>query len=762
MDLRGITVPEIRLALKSFLKEMDKMKSVSPAEYERYATKLSYGDVIEWVDFRTKLFIAFTSTGRGRIKIVTAYWKGVPDPKSPGECRVKYALQELDDLSGFRTFVREPHPTNDTNYDVNRVLPTPPWKKQKNIGPMSFNVPGDRPDGKSLALDLPRTTGIPGEQYEGPPIELSVYPTNRRPSLDFYAAVKGKPFPSGPDRQKKQRSQAKMYYQKYYRKNKSKIKKRMERWYKKWDSRGQFKRDKQRRRDYPEKFKRKPGGPATIKERSQNFRDKTAIQHSFDFEFYWVLTKEYGDILSFDDDTGIFNTTLGPIVVSDFLRYSIVDGVDEFFEALDVVYPELEEELDEGSDKVAFVLKQRPSQRQRKTRGQARTKQRLNYRKNKAKIRLQNKKRYMRVKNNPTFKKQQSIRHKYPERFRRKTGSVFTVPEIAFVIGKEMLLGYVRSVSPMTGMVTFNTVDVDRNVSKFQSLSIMEFFSSVVFLSGKDESAMIHLIDTEIGLSAYDSTHSNAELVEAIIWLKDIFPHSNLDPSGFLRKEDTDGDYVYGNVRTADFYLERIPVHMDQEGAKDRATNSLMEDEDAENPIVLQAPDFGQVYDNSGSGSGKVIPWNKGFTNKEATTIPQIVGPTGDKVKERSGVLKVRLVRVNTKSLIWTFVVDGGKDKHVVKLRVTPPKSGTDMYKADVQITCDCKFFNWQGPSYWAQKGQYLLNAPKGEIIAPNIKDPDSVNRICKHLVAVFKYVKDYTIPKETLRKKGNIEIREY
>jgi len=79
---------------------------------------------------------------------------------------------------------------------------------------------------------------------------------------------------------------------------------------------------------------------------------------------------------------------------------------------------------------------------------------------------------------------------------------VLTVPEIAFVIGKDMTLGYVDSVSPMSGTVTFRLKA--SNVSQLNSLPVEVFLNAVTFLSEEDTQACFDLIDVEIGLEAYE------------------------------------------------------------------------------------------------------------------------------------------------------------------------------------------------------------------------------------------------------------------
>ena len=102
-------------------------------------------------------------------------------------------------------------------------------------------------------------------------------------------------------------------------------------------------------------------------------------------------------------------------------------------------------------------------------------------------------------------------REKYrerPEYYKRKppqagrTASVLTLPEIGFVIGPDMVLGFVDSLSPLTGMVTFR-LDAS-NVSQIASMPVEVFLRAVTFLSDEDTQAFFDLVDVEIGLEAYE------------------------------------------------------------------------------------------------------------------------------------------------------------------------------------------------------------------------------------------------------------------
>lgn len=85
---------------------------------------------------------------------------------------------------------------------------------------------------------------------------------------------------------------------------------------------------------------------------------------------------------------------------------------------------------------------------------------------------------------------------------RKRKASLLTVPEIAFGIGPAMMRGYVRSMSSMSGMVTFELDD--DSYSMLESLPIEVFIRVAAFTSDEDIDAFFELVDAEIGLEAYE------------------------------------------------------------------------------------------------------------------------------------------------------------------------------------------------------------------------------------------------------------------
>ena len=81
MDLRGITVTEIRLVLGRFLRAMSDWKSRNDWQYGHYAKLLKSQEPLDWTDPKLQLTVAFVQVGPETVRLVTTYWKGQADER---------------------------------------------------------------------------------------------------------------------------------------------------------------------------------------------------------------------------------------------------------------------------------------------------------------------------------------------------------------------------------------------------------------------------------------------------------------------------------------------------------------------------------------------------------------------------------------------------------------------------------------------------------------------------------------------------------
>lgn len=161
------------------------------------------------------------------------------------------------------------------------------------------------------------------------------------------------------------------------------------------------------------------------------------------------------------------------------------------------------------------------------------------------------------------------------------------------------------------------------------------------------------------------------------------------------------------------------------------------------------------VVDNN-PGSAKVIPEGHDFANRMASRvasryltaakIAEIESRTNPDILGKGAGVEVHLARVDAPNRMWLFDVKGSEPKpYRVRVKVIPPAANVRrMDKVDVQLSCSCPFWQWQGPEHWAKQNDYLYGNPVGTAARPDAKDPKGDHWMCKHVAAVLNTVKKY------------------
>ena len=94
MDLRGITVENLQMAVGSLVDQFAKWKAENNPKARDIVTNLAMGGKIEWIDPRSNLKVVLQPSGRGEVTLVSTFWKGRPDPGPVNFCE-KLALKYL-------------------------------------------------------------------------------------------------------------------------------------------------------------------------------------------------------------------------------------------------------------------------------------------------------------------------------------------------------------------------------------------------------------------------------------------------------------------------------------------------------------------------------------------------------------------------------------------------------------------------------------------------------------------------------------------
>jgi hypothetical protein len=374
MDLRGITVSDLKATLSRFVLQVEEWRRTRDPKFEQLFRGVRE---YRYLDPKSGLTLVFALNERGRNlvpSIVTVFWKGDEDPKYPAEgCPTRNAgyRAPAGDLAGVRTFVDEKpakgiqdslgdtihHPPGESpKSDRERALPQRTDTKENltehRKGPPVYNTPGpsvpmsDRETrtpgepGQSDKIRV-RTPGVPGEEY-GHPYKENVYPRRTASDDDLETDREAGLFPSYSQRQRKHRGKAKRYYQRYYRRNKSKIKRRSKLRYRKVRNNPIFKRKRKLRNDprYRDRFRRlEYGGKRDLRRGSIEALDlDTGFYHPI---FGW------GDVVGLDADSNRIlvhldgENNLTAIQIGTFMASVVFDSdesTEEMFDLLDRVY----------------------------------------------------------------------------------------------------------------------------------------------------------------------------------------------------------------------------------------------------------------------------------------------------------------------------------------------------------------------------------------------------------------------------------------
>lgn len=222
------------------------------------------------------------------------------------------------------------------------------------------------------------------------------------------------------------------------------------------------------------------------------------------------------------------------------------------------------------------------------------------------------------------------------------------------------------------------------------------------------------------------------------IWSKGLHSHPS-EGTNFARSAEDAESYVdFGrdDPRTTGRpnYLVEVARTSEMVDARDGYVKSPIPVDSARRVWILEA-----------EGDSLVIRPIGGARGKSATTIDQIVDRTDPEVAARAGDVSVKAKRFNPKTGFWTFKCQGSKgEEYTIRLKGIKKGGFVQLSKAQVQVSCSCNFFRWQGPEHWAKVNGYLYGKPRGTASKPVIKDPPGTHWACKHVLAALALARGY------------------
>ena len=164
------------------------------------------------------------------------------------------------------------------------------------------------------------------------------------------------------------------------------------------------------------------------------------------------------------------------------------------------------------------------------------------------------------------------------------------------------------------------------------------------------------------------------------------------------------------------------------------------------------------------------IIWVDGPTRRIALTLDQVDSRTDGADRRRGRRCQVSVRRSDAENGRWLFDVlsvgprSGGPYR--VRARISPHTRNPDssrLSEKDVELSCSCPAWRFNGPDYWSGVMRYLWRPtdsipnlfpgwPKpgrsySDGSFPEIRDPNGRHGACKHVAAVLRIIKDYWAP---------------
>ena len=130
------------------------------------------------------------------------------------------------------------------------------------------------------------------------------------------------------------------------------------------------------------------------------------------------------------------------------------------------------------------------------------------------------------------------------------------------------------------------------------------------------------------------------------------------------------------------------------------------------------------------------------FNDRSAASMEDLIRATSDFSTRNAPHSNARLIKSDPKNAMWTYrVVSFMKNSdprgHIVTVTLVKDPKQRDLRKLEIQLGCSCPFWKWWGPDYNAKNEDYLKGKPRSDGSAPEKRDPERRNKICKHVYVV-------------------------
>jgi hypothetical protein len=345
--------------------------------------------------------------------------------------------------------------------------------------------------------------------------------------------------------------------------------------------------------------------------------------------------------------------------------------------------------------------------RQREQRGPAKRYHEKNYRKNKNKVKRRSDKWYDRKKNRGTFKRDQQLRRDRPEKFDR-------LPAGGYSTNKERSKDDRRKQAELFYRV------VQKGLEKIDRATPYGGDDGVADpMYQNREFPMIHI-------ERWKDRRSNW-LSSLPRQLADLFTALIRSP---LWKRYRDGSV--GDAKVADWF--------------------------SENGYPLTVPEWRALRTQAFKAVPGKVPEVK---FRFASSVGSVLSNCQKAILDKASKLGVRVARVDRKNGVWLFNVTGSKGDNY-RVRVKMPNKIAQIQDAEVDLSCSCPFWRWQGPEHWGTTEDYQYGPLQGTASFPIIRDPEHRNGACKHTVAALNVLIDRYSKIRSVNKVAAAYMRKY
>ena len=376
------------------------------------------------------------------------------------------------------------------------------------------------------------------------------------------------------------------------------------------------------------------------------------------------------------------------------------------------------------------------------------------YKRHKNQIKLRLKRWYKKNHKNRQFQTQRDQYEINPRKYKRQKSASVLIDHIDFHLLPEGTPSSIVEVSD-TGIVLYAPYGAET-----RSMPVGSFLYLADFDTEQDEQNMEAILDNlpdgAVQEPSPDDIRHIAEIAGYPLTGIDLYSLSESETEDLL-DQIVGRDSLMGKTAADTFQYDIRPPDANLE-KPDMAPGSGESTPSAGGWWTKQTPDLTHTPkspdvpvpgpENFPASSAKVIPDSMKvatrflvatFNSRTAATIDEILKHTDPAIKARAKKIKPRLQRADQKLGLWTFTVPGSDGSYTVKLRALKPDTEGGSNKIsdlDIQVSCDCDFFRWQGPEHYAVLHKYMYKRPEGTAEKPTEKDPDGKNWLCKHAIA--------------------------